>query len=347
MKTMTILVASLILALPLSAQSRTASGAPAQPTVTPGSPAQSSPDRVSPGPRAPRGKAMMGGIPRLAMRAGRSTGSQDPEFAKLLESALAGSPEVRLARARVAEAEAQLALARMKVTQELFVLHAEKTRLEGQLSAAKENLAIKHELHKQGSVNRSMLNEARMKVEGIQTDLSLVKRQMTLQIGPPTARFVDVTPPQPGAPAPEPAGPSGPSTRPTGVVAVPTPPTPKRTQIDVSLDKMYSWNEADAAVAVVDMPQALSNKFSINFVVDQSLIPVLQNTKVERLALKGSMTGRQALAALADQLRVGFVIRQYGIFVVSGGTETRYGQDVIPEPRNTRTTLRGGRRTGR
>ncbi|MDB5306573.1 MAG: hypothetical protein JWO38_775 [Gemmataceae bacterium] len=103
----------------------------------------------------------------------------------LIESALANDPDVRMARAKIQLAEAELAKARQQVAVKVITLNAAIAEQKRAVVAAQEAYQLINEMHKRGATPLSEVLPARDKLETAKAHLARLETELKLITGAP------------------------------------------------------------------------------------------------------------------------------------------------------------------
>jgi len=220
--------------------------------------------------------------------------------------ALEKSPQVRLARARVAQAEAELDVVRRDVARQAMELLNERRTLELEVEAAESSFAYAKALYKKSMVSQAELRESELKIVSARARLESCELQI---------RFLTS---------------DGPSRE-----------EPDRTERrrrarprPVSPGDRPDWREALAHEVTIDGGRRSLQELvallgetagtGLRIIADNSAFSEEDMKKPELLPNVGTMSLGDALQAIADQTDLVFVWRPYGLLVTETGEAGRF-----------------------
>lgn len=276
---------------------------------------------------------------------------RDDELDRALKTALASSPEILLAQARVREAEASLMAAKLKVTEEIIALVHERRMLKSKVSAAESRAAHAKQLVKSGQMPVSELRAAEDElIEAKAARARADARYRLYGLDAKPRRRGGVGGPRPSGAARDRVGLGGGIGGPVRFGAGPTASgagtgggagvgfalggggggrgaRKKTSKTEAALEKKVDCTlrgELQEAVGTI-----LGNRVKV--VYDRSLDRTINKT-VPSIAGEMKITGtcEEALSALADHLDVAFVVRPYGLFVTTPDRARTYRSRRIP-----------------
>ncbi|MAG57497.1 MAG: hypothetical protein CMJ83_14490 [Planctomycetes bacterium] len=268
----------------------------------------------TPGPAAKPNKPRVGGPTR----------GVDTSLLREIERALKMSPEILLAQAKVAQAEAEVMQARLLVTQRVIALHRQKSTLTARLKTAKQRLTHAHGLHRKGLVGPSEVTKEEGLVVQVESELlGLGIEERVLRQGIPG---LDVAPGVSKARGPT-----------IGIDAI--------SGRSRATDELHSYLEAkvelnatsmDLAEAIDKAMAATRGTVSTSGAQEgpgaRNIRVVYGNTVSNHtVTARISGTRRDALTAIADQCGLAFVIRPYGLLVTTRKQAAGYAAETIPD----------------
>ena len=262
-------------------------------------------------------------IPGLGQSGSKSKGPK--ELDGLLEQALASNPDISMARANFRAAEAALNKARLEVTRGVIDVYHRTTSIESQLELARKHSEMARARFESGrgtsdDVSKSMMDYARLKVE----KAGLKSRRDYLLGG------------------------GGKENSALGRREKASPPVDAQHKKLTAKFEAYLLRRVEVDTRRTPLNELLGQlheQSRMNFLVDRKLglkLLALSNEKAAGAsgssastllslhATEDSIQLRVVLSYLADVYDLGFVLRDYGIFVTTRSEAIRMGVPVVP-----------------
>lgn len=270
------------------------------------------------------------------------TGSEDLGWR--VSRGLAFSPEVRMAEAEARRAQAALELARRKVTREIVKDYYREKELEQLNAQLVKRVARERALYAQGTRSGAELEEAQQRLRAVTSELQELRWRVQglagirkrdaemihgVRLGVPYVANVPGSTPKRRAPRAEPPR-----------EVEPQPEDPRLAALQELLGKEMDIDTR--ALRKPDHPQEdptpleqvleglfAGTSFRVAFL--QGPPDLREEVLTKDLQMKASR--RVFLTLLADQHRVAFVLRPYGVLVIPSHAATGYDAPQVPEPR--------------
>ncbi len=244
-----------------------------------------------------------------------STAARNPSMASLesmIEQAMHRNPEIRLAEAKLRQAEAELELARLQVVQEITELHAQIGSQKAKLAAAKDHYVRIEKLAEAGSASSTEVANARVAM--IECELTMVKLESMAQllVGEGAPRLTDRLSQEFSARAFEAkkeASAAPPAPLPPAIVELLAEPTDLAQAM--SLDDIVAEFKARGVNTILSAELQALNRLSHG--TPRPLVK-FRTEKID-LGLVAGTTFQAALSAYCDLTGCVIVRRQYGIYI--------------------------------
>lgn len=259
-------------------------------------------------------------------RSGLATGDADPlaplpgTLDEMLASALARNPEILVEEARVREAQASLNQARLAVTQRVVQLHFEREEQERVLAQQGKELERHRVLFNAGTASEGEIRQAEILFAQSEGALARIEAQIRYAMG------------------------HGGSLPDSGLLADPRPGAVRETAVEEDFDFPEPAPIPDPVARILDGIQVQVEYTDIPLKevcaqltelsgLDILLGPSLRDEDLMvTLRLRGKVSLRKTLHALADFTDVRFIVREWGLLVVWNG-EVPEAAPVIPTGR--------------
>ena len=162
---------------------------PAQDTTPPAQDKTSSPAKGNPSDRGKDGQSaqmmsqmreMMGGRQAKPAKAAQSA---EPTLEEMLNKALKDNPDIRVAEAKVREADAELNRTRLQVTQKVLIFHRSRESQKAIVKVEEDNLARVQKLNASAAVSAEDVKEAQQRLSASKAKLAEIEAEMPYLLG--------------------------------------------------------------------------------------------------------------------------------------------------------------------
>jgi hypothetical protein len=129
------------------------------------------------------------GDSKLQPTAGKETEparkDREPTLEDLLAQALKDNPDIRVAEAKLHEADAELDRTRLQVMQKIVTLHADLQRARAKVASAESQFKRCQQLHERKAIDEAVLDEAQNSLAAAKADLASLETQLPALLGKP------------------------------------------------------------------------------------------------------------------------------------------------------------------
>ena len=235
--------------------------------------------------------------------------SKEISLDEAIKVALAHSPAILIADAKVRSAQAELSQVRMTVTKEVLKLFQNMAVLQAEYASANSNLERAMHLHKSGSLSQGELAKARLMVVRLKSERALLRSQREYLLGGARAKAKSTAVESPKLEPP----------------AIPA----------HSKNLIESFVDLDRTAKTVG---ELAPDVFKNLEWHRSVVRGLaegNDSVLEVRPTRKSMSVRALFLWFHDQYGVVFVLRPYGVLVTSGGHAKTLSAPTIPAVRRS------------
>lgn len=256
---------------------------------------------------------LLGGVPTEIGAATKRLPKLPRSLDEMLEIALVSNPQVRLAAAKLREAEAVLADARLRVTQQVLEEYSERKTRVLEMESLHQKIATAQRRVSQGVESEEVTYELRYQLGAVEAELTKVEGRLRYLLGTdPRGNSKDTKVWGSGGPG-NGEGATGSSRAATG----------RRPTMSDGFRKILS-KKIDVGFEEISLPAAIQfledqGASRLPFVLDEeSLVAELGDPEDLQFTLRMKETEVSAvLLALSDLYGVAFVARDYGLMVTT------------------------------
>ena len=232
---------------------------------------------------------------------------------EMIAAALQANPEVVLAEAKLRQAQAELNQVRLQVTRDVVTAFAERKQHEGQLAAASQLLQQALVGQKRGTLSNADVEKAKAELGQAEVASAQSDAAMRYLIGIGTQMSADPFRAKTNQEPETPKTVARPEKIPESLVQ------PLAKQVTGPFEKTN----------LADLMKHLSDQAGVSILVDPAALGPPADYEIS-LALRDGVTLIQVFQALADQVKLCFVLRDYGIMVTSEGRASEIIAPAIP-----------------
>jgi hypothetical protein len=230
---------------------------------------------------------------------------------EMIATALKASPEVLLAEAKVRQAQAELNQTRLKVTRDVVAAFNERKQKQLAVESAKTQLNHFLERHNNGAGTKTEVDQAKLDVGAAELGLAQSDADIRYLLGV-GSQIETIATQQPVASKPRPKRPS----------------VPPETMNEPLMRPVKGPFEQ---TNLGDLAAHLAEQAKVSILVDFDELGVANAKEFDvSIPLREPVTLIGALQALADQYKIAFVIRDYGIMATSESRAEQLDAYAIP-----------------